>query len=456
MAKNQLLIKNAYLVTMDPHVQDMANGDVLIEDGQVVEVGHPLPGTDAEVIEADGLVAIPGLIDTHRHTWQSVLRNSLPDDDLPTYLRTILDTFAPHYRPEDVYAGNLIGAVGAINAGVTTLLDWSHIMNTPEHADAAVHALTTARIRAVFAHGAPNSPHHEWWGENERFHPDDIVRVRNQYFSSDDQLLTMAMALRGPEFTVMNVTKHDVELARRIGLPITVHVGCGGLGPKYRAVAEMNRLGLLGPDITFVHCTTSSDDELKMIVDAGASVSIAPAIEAQMGHGDPPFNRFADLGVRPSLSLDVETSTAGDMFTQMRAAYQTSRMIAHKRVRDGQPAEFLKTRDILELATLEGARTLGLADRIGSISVGKRADIVLLDLNTINVAPVNDVVGAVVLSADTSNVHTVLIDGTVVKSQGHLNDLDLVAAMNSIHASRDHLFASAGRIPAKLGPRVNA
>jgi 5-methylthioadenosine/S-adenosylhomocysteine deaminase len=446
----RLLIRGGFLITMDPDLGDLADTDILVSDGKIIDIGRGIEAADAVVIDASQKVVIPGLIDTHRHTWQSVLRNSLPDDDFPTYLRTILDTFAPHYRPEDVYAGNLIGALGAINAGVTTMLDWSHIMNSPQHADAAVEALQTTRIRAVFAHGAPNVPHHDWWGDNTRNHPDDIARLRSQYFSSADQLITLAMALRGPEFTVMEVTKHDIELARSVGAPITVHVGCGGLGPKYRAISQMSQYGLLGPDITFVHCTTSTDEELKLIVESGGTVSIAPAVESQMGHGDPPFNRFSDLGLRPSLSLDVETSTASDMFTQMHAAYHTARLIAHERARAGQKAEFLTTRDILELATVQGARTLGLQDRVGSIAVGKRADLVVLDLNTVNVAPVNDVVGAVVLSADTSNVDTVIIDGNVVKSDGRLVDVDLTSAMNSIHQSRDYLYASAGRTPSRL------
>jgi 5-methylthioadenosine/S-adenosylhomocysteine deaminase len=446
----RLLIKGGYLVTMEPSSGDLADTDILISDGEITGIGRGIAAADAAVLDASQKVVIPGLIDTHRHTWQSVLRNSLPDDDLPAYFRTILDTFAPHYRPEDVFAGNLIGALGALNAGVTTLLDWSHIMNTPEHADAAVEALSRTRIRAVFAHGAPNSPHHDWWGDNTRNHPGDIARLRSQYFSSDDQLLTLAMALRGPEFTVMDVTRHDVGLARSVGAPITVHVGCGALGPKYRAIAQMASCGLLGPDITFVHCTTSSDEELKLVVEAGATVSISPAVESQMGHGNPPFNRFADLGVRPGLSLDVETSTASDMFTQMHAAYHVARLIAHERLRAGQPAKFLSTRDILELATLQGARTLGLERRAGSIAVGKRGDLVVLDLNRVNVAPVNDVVGAVVLSADTSNVDSVLVDGTVVKRGGALVDVDLDAAMSSVHASRDHLYASAGRTPSQL------
>lgn len=448
--RQRLLIRSGYLVTMEPSVGDLVDTDILVVDGEITEIGRDIQAVDAVVVDASQKVVIPGLIDTHRHTWQSVLRNSLPDDDLPTYLHTILDTFAPHYRPQDVYAGNLIGALGAINAGVTTLLDWSHIMNGPEHADAAVEALQSARIRAVFAHGAPNAPHHDWWGENTRNHPADIIRLRSRYFSSDDQLVTLAMALRGPEFTVMEVTKHDIELARSVSAPITVHVGCGRLGPKYQAISQMARYGLLGPDITFVHCTTSSDEELKLVVDSGGSVSIAPAVESQMGHGHPPFNRFADLGMRPSLSLDVETSTASDMFTQMHAAYHTARLIAHERVRAGQQAQFLNTRDILELATLQGARTLGLQDRVGSIAVGKRADLVVLDLNTVNVAPVNDVVGAIVLSADTSNVDTVVIDGNVVKRKGTLVDVNLATAMNSIHQSRDYLYASAGRTPTQF------
>jgi cytosine/adenosine deaminase-related metal-dependent hydrolase len=330
------------------------------------------------------------------------------------------------------------------------MLDWSHIINTPAHADAAIEALQTSGIRAVFAHGAPNKPHAEWWKESVLTHPKDFARVRSQYCSSENQLVSLAMALRGPEFATIDATKADVEFARSLGAPMTMHVGCGGLGPKYRAIEQMHHAGILGPDMTFVHCTTSSDEELKMVVDAGASVSIAPAVESQMGHGDPPFNRFSDLGVRPSLSVDVETSTASDMFTQMRAAYHTSRLIAHERARAGRDAQFLSTRDVLELATMEGARTLGLESKVGSVSVGKRADLVLLDLNRVNVAPVNNVIGAIVLSVDTSNVVSVVIDGVFRKRDGVVVGLDYEAVMETSYRSRDFLYQAAGRRPDQL------
>jgi cytosine/adenosine deaminase-related metal-dependent hydrolase len=445
-----LLFKNSYVVTMDPELGDVPSTDIRVSDGRIEEIGQGLETGDAEVVDAAGLTIIPGLIDTHRHTWQSVLRNSLPDVDLPQYLQTILNTFAPHYRPEDVGASNLLGSYGAINAGVTTMLDWSHIINTPAHADAAIEALQTSGIRAVFAHGAPNKPHAEWWKESVLTHPKDFARVRSQYCSSENQLVSLAMALRGPEFATIDATKADVEFARSLGAPMTMHVGCGGLGPKYRAIEQMHHAGILGPDMTFVHCTTSSDEELKMVVDAGASVSIAPAVESQMGHGDPPFNRFSDLGVRPSLSVDVETSTASDMFTQMRAAYHTSRLIAHERARAGRDAQFLSTRDVLELATMEGARTLGLESKVGSVSVGKRADLVLLDLNRVNVAPVNNVIGAIVLSVDTSNVVSVVIDGVFRKRDGVVVGLDYEAVMETSYRSRDFLYQAAGRRPDQL------
>jgi len=442
-----LFLKNGHLITMDPELGDQPATDIRVSDGRITRVGRNLATGDAEVIDVSGLVVIPGLIDTHRHLWQSTIRNSLPDVDLPAYLKIILSDFAPHYRAEDVGTSDLLGAIGAINAGVTTVLDWSHIINTPDHADAAIEGLKNSGVRAVFAHGAPNLPHADWWKQSTLEHPDDCIRIKSEHFATDDQLVTLAMALRGPEFATIKATEADVAMARELCIPMTMHVGCGALGPKYQAITRMHRAGILGPDMTFVHCTTSSDDELKMIVGAGASVSVAPAVESQMGHGDPPFNRFADLGVRPSLSVDVEVSTASDMFTQMRAAFHTSRLIAHDRARAGQEATFLSTRDILQLATVQGARTLGLEDKIGSITVGKRADLTVLDLNRINVAPVNDVVGAVVLSADTSNVTHVVIDGTMKKRDGKLIDVDFGSLMDTAYASRDYLFKAAGREP---------
>lgn len=440
------VIRGADILTMDPGLGELRRVDVLVEDGIIAAVGTLPSVEDSEVVDAAGLVMIPGFVDTHRHTWQTVLRSAVPDADVVEYATTVLDRFAPHFRPEDVYAANLLGALAALDAGTTTLLDWSHIMNTPDHADEAIRGLADAGIRAVFAHGAPGLGRDEWFGVGStNRHPDDIRRVRDAYFSSDEGLLTTCMALRGPELSSFESTIDDLRLGRELGLRISMHVGMGALGPLCRAVERLDTAGLLAEDTTYIHCSNLTDRALARLVDTGGTFSISAPIEATLGLGTPPFDRLAALGARPSLSSDIETSSGGDMFTQLRAAWTVARLTAHARIARGEDAALPTVRDLLAFATTEGARACGLDHKIGSITVGKQADLVLLDFSRLNVAPANDPAGTIVQSADTSNVAWVFVAGTAVKAAGRL--LDSAAALRAIktaEASRDHLFQAAG------------
>src|SRR5437764_1317179 len=224
MALNRTLLQNGCVITVDKQLGNFRRADVLIEGTKIAAVGPDLGVTDAEVIDASNMIVMPGLIDTHRHLWEGILRNISADGILANYFPDVLGVLAPVYRPEDAYAGNLIGALGAIDAGITTILDWSHIQNTPEHTDAAIKGLQDAGIRAVFAYGCPNTSVSEWWWNSNLKHPEDIRRLATQYFSSQDQLLTLALAPRGPDWTTMEVVRHDWALAREVGVRITTHI----------------------------------------------------------------------------------------------------------------------------------------------------------------------------------------------------------------------------------------
>src|SRR5690606_19991941 len=228
---------------------------------------------------------------------------------------------APAFRPEDAYVGNLVSALGAMDAGITTLLDWSHIQGSPAHTDATVQALRDSGLRAVFAYGFP------WWGKWEERQPSWFVRAATEHFSSKDQMLTLSLAAPGPEFTDFEVTRDHWKLARETGARITTHVGVGSYGQDAK-VQEMGEAGLLGPDTTYIHCTTLNATEIQMIVDTGGTVSIATPVEMMMGHGMPPIQKFLDLGLAPSLSVDVETNVPADMFTQLHSAFGLQRSLA--------------------------------------------------------------------------------------------------------------------------------
>ena len=356
--------------------------------------------------------------------------------------KVILQTVAPRYRPDDVYIGNLFGSLGAINAGITTMLDWSHIMLTPEHADAAVKGLADSGIRGVFAHGDPVAPFVDWWSpKSELRHPADARRVRRQYFSSDDQLLTMALALRGPEYSSWDASVDDLKLARDLGLPITIHMGVPGAKPG--AVKALYEAKLLGPDITHVHTLRCSDEELQMIGDSGGSVSTSSATELMSGHGFPSLQRWLRHGIRPSLSIDNETRMPTDLFTQMRALLMIDRLLETQRViKEGGKPILVPVRDVLELATIQGARTLGLDRKTGSLTPGKQADIIMVNLDDINVMPVNDAVSSAVTICNASNVSWVMIDGKVRKRDGKLVGVDIERSRQLM--AQSHAFLTRG------------
>jgi cytosine/adenosine deaminase-related metal-dependent hydrolase len=421
------LLKGGCVLSLDPKVGDFDVADVLI-DGQKIAAVQPNITASAQVIDASNMIVMPGFIDTHRHMWQGTVRNSLPNGLLADYMRDILGSVRAAMRPDDVRIGDLVSALGAINAGVTTLLDWSHIGNSPEHTDAAIQGLRDSGVRAVYAFGGGVG------GPNNRY-PDDIRRLRKQHFSSDDQLLTLAMAA--------GMSAGEWAVARDVGALISVHAG-GALTGLERA---------LGPDVTYIHCNTFTEQAWKMVASSGGHVSISCPIEMEMGHGIPPIQESLDHGIRPSLSVDVETQMPGDLFTQMRAVFTLQRMqaFARQRANDANAPKPITVRDAIEFATIAGAKANRLDSKIGTLTPGKQADVILLRADVINVAPINNAYLAVVQGMDTSNVDTVFIAGQPRKRQGQLVGVDLDRIRQQAQASRDYIVQKAGWTSSRLG-----
>jgi 5-methylthioadenosine/S-adenosylhomocysteine deaminase len=445
LSSQRLVIRNGFVVSMDPDVGDVPRAEVLIEDGEIVDIGTSLGVSDAEEIDATGTIVMPGFVDTHRHVWQTPVRGVLPCCTLDHYFAVMLGSVGGHYRPEDVRIGNYAGTLEALNGGVTTILDWSHISNTPEHSDAAVDGLRESGIRAVYAHGVPTGG--EWWSFSELDHPEDVRRIRETYFSSDDQLVTLALAARAPGNSNFEVAAHDWALARDLGIRISVHVGMRLSGVHVNHVKNISDLGLLGPDTTYIHCTDSTDEELDLIAESGGTASVAPYVEMLMGHGHPPTGKLLARGVRPSLSVDVVSSVPGEMFTQMRTALVYDRIGNFTDTPDDPFEPALTHRDVLEFATIDGARACGLEDKVGSLTPGKQADIVLLRTNAINTAPMVDPVGTIVVFADTSNVDTVLVAGNILKRGGQLVGVDLERTFGLLDESRNEILGKGGLLP---------
>jgi cytosine/adenosine deaminase-related metal-dependent hydrolase len=435
LSTERKLIQGGTILSLDRDVGEFTTGDVLIEGDKILAVGPGLVNGDCEVIDASGMIVMPGFVDSHRHIWEGLLRNigtDVPLEGRTSYISFILHKLAPAYRPEDAYVGNLVSAVGAINAGITTLLDWSHIQASPAHTDAVVQALKDSGLRAIFAYGFP------WWGKWEERQPSWFVRAATEYFSSKDQMLTLALAAPGPEFTDFEVARDHWKLARETGARITTHVGVGTYGQE-RKVQEMGEAGLLGPDTTYIHCTTLNDTEIQMIVDSGGSVSLASPVEMMMGHGMPPIQKFLDRGLAPTLSIDVETNVPSDMFNQMRSVLGLQRAVA---AAEGKAA--VSTRDVLAWATIEGARANGLDSKVGTLTPGKQADLIMLRTDRLNVTPLNDPATAVVAGMDTSNVDSVFIAGRAMKRGGQVLHVDWNATMKAVSESRDGLIARSG------------
>jgi 5-methylthioadenosine/S-adenosylhomocysteine deaminase len=440
------LIRGGAVMSMDPGVGDFAEADVLVDGKKIVAVGRNLQAGGAAVIDARGRIVMPGFIDTHHHLFETALRSYLADGLLfdgldarttQNYFQKILLTFAPVYRPEDVYISTLFGSLSALDAGVTTVHDISQIHHSPAHSDASIKALRDSDRRAVFGYfeSAGGVPGNQY--------PTDARRIKNQYFSSTDQLTTMVM---GGEIYLPGYAA-AWAIGRELGLPVAAHiVGTFGMKPTFDALAAA---GQFGADNFFVHMTGMSDFAWGKARDAGAAISFAVPIEMNMRHGTPPIQKALDLGFEPSLSTDVECTLAADIFSQMRGAMALQRMFLNGLAlgENGPPVvdkALLTTRDVLRWATVNGARGLKLGGKTGSLTPGKEADIIILDAEAINVTPLNHVPGAVVSLMDRSNVETVIVAGKIRKWKGRMLDVNLERLRRDLGASRDYLFAQAG------------
>ncbi len=444
MDTRKTVLRGGVVITGEPRDAVLDPGDVLVVGDTIAAVAPSIPvdAPDADVRDVSGRLVLPGFVDTHRHTWQSVIRGFAADWTLGQYLVGVHQGFSGNFRPQDTYAGNLLGALEALDSGVTTLVDWSHNLNTPEHADAAVRGLRDAGIRAVFAHGGGAS----MWAPvpSDVPHFEDVRRVRREHFPSDDGLVTMALAVRGPQYTTARANALDFRLAAELDLPLTVHVGDGEWG-RHGPVRTLAADGLLGDRTTYVHCCTLGDDELRMIADSGGTASVAPDVELAMGHGWPATRRLLDVGIRPGLSIDVCTLNGGDMFATMRTAIGVQRALDHAQAvaHGGEPPSHLdlSCQDVVGFATADGARACGLGGRTGSLAPGKQADLVVLAPG-LATTPLNHPLGALVYAAHPGLVDTVMVAGRDRKRDGVLLGVDLPALTRRAEATRDHLLAA--------------
>ena len=432
-SREEFVVRNAYVVTMDVKLGDIPGGDVHVRNGELIAVGPNLTAPGVEQIDGSNRIAVPGFVDTHFHLWGSFARGIVADGEFDYF--PVMSRLGPAMTPDDAYNSARLGIAEAINSGLTTIHDWSHNIISGAYADADLRAIRNTGIRARFSYG---------YSRNLQTKPEqtadfaDIARVKGEWFgSSNDGLTTMGFASRGAGDTPPKVYRAEWEFARSQGLPITQHAGRSmGEIKRFRRIEMLYKEKLLGPDVQLIHTYNASPEERAMIAETKTHVSIAPFTASRLASGLPYLGDLLSKGVQCSLSVD--TTTVGgnaDMFGIMRLMLQLNHLRSMN-VMEVQP------RRILELATLDGAKDLGIADRVGSLTPGKRADLILVRTDDLNVAPFFNPALLLVQQAQPFNVDTVVIDGRILKHKGELLALD---AQEVIHKAAESFNAARKR-----------
>ena len=445
----QIILKAATIVSMDEGVGDFDGADILIDGNVIAAIGPELAAGDAEVVDMRGRILIPGFVNAHMHTWQTGLRGVAANWTLLEYFSWMHAGLATKFLPDDIYIATLVGSLNQINSGTTTLVDWCHNNPTPAHTDAGIAGLTDAGIRGIFCHGSPKpdpkpgEPHF-----SEVPHPrSEVLRLAKGALGNRDNMVTLALALLGPHYSTLEVARHDLALAREYGLIASMHQG-GGAEKAPGGWEALDAEGLIGPWINIVHGNDLSDTRLTRLTELGVTFSLAPEGEMTQGHGFPIVGRLRRLGVAPSLGVDLESVMSGDMFSVARTALGMQRAFdnAESRRASGRIPETstITTREALSWITVEGAKMLGMFDRIGSLAPGKQADIVAIDARPINMQPVHDPIASVVMQAGLANVEAVMIAGEWKKRDGKLLAADVAAKTEALRRSGRRIAAEVG------------
>jgi len=436
-----VVFRNATVLTMDDSHTIVTGADVLVVGERIAGVGPSLQVPDGTAeIEASGGILMPGMIDTHRHMWQTAMRGYGADWTLTQYFVYYYLNWGKKFRPQDIYAGNLLSAIESIDAGVTTTVDWSHGLQTTEHAEAATDALEAVPGRFVLAYG--NIQQGSWaWSATPEFR--DFYTRR--FDGKGDMLgFQIAFDIPGDESFPEKAT---FEVARELGVSVTTHAGVWGVTTD-KGISQMYDNGFCTPGTIYVHASSLSADSYHKIAATGGSVSVSTESECNAGKGYPPAWKLRKYGIPVSLSQDTSVWWSGDIFSAMRATLNADRVMEHFEAHaDGKTvnSHYLRAEDVVDYATRGGAKALGLDHVVGSVEVGKKADLVLIKNDRSPVGfPVLHPYGHVVFQAQRGDVHTVLVNGTVVKHGGKLTGVDLGRARQAIDATIDYLKAEHG------------
>ncbi|HEY4133957.1 MAG TPA: amidohydrolase family protein [Alphaproteobacteria bacterium] len=413
--RGEYVVRNACVLTMDPQIGNLLNGDVHVRNGAIVAVGANLAAPGAEVIDGKGMIVMPGMIETHWHMWGAVARNMAGDDEKHGYF-PYSRVLGQLFTPEDNARGVRLALAEAINGGITTVNNWSHNLLSPEYADAEIKTHIDVGGRALFSYGYSRKTQRD-----ETLPLKDVARVQKQWFGAPvDGLLTLGIATRGPENNTLEIVREEIETARKLGVRITSHMGTDAERVvKAKGIKVLAGANLLGPDVLLVHDTNTNEEDLHTLAATKTPVSMSPFTEGRTGFGITPVLDFLRVGVPVSLSVDTTLLCGNaDMFAIMKAIQNLADAVAKSEF--GLPAA-----RILQMSTMDGARALGLEDKVGSLTPGKRADLIVVRTDAVNMLPFTEPVHMIVQSAQPSNVDLVMVDGRILKRNGKLTTIDL-------------------------------
>lgn len=434
MPNRTILFKGGTVVTMDPAVPNLAVGDVLVQGGKIAAVGPKLQAPDAEIVDAQGTIVMPGFVDAHHHAWLGVMRRLMPDvDDLFAYIDVVAEKLGAHYRPQDMFVSTRLTAVACLDAGITTIVDACHSSRSPDHTDAAIDALDRSGIRAVHMVGAAMDKRAD--GSHL---PQDLKRLAARWNTHGSRT----------QVGLFGQLKLDWwEVARQLDMRIlTEFIGdLAKLGPEFA------KPGILGPHNIFNHCTRVPADTWRLLADAGVNITINPRSDALFGFDDESFayQVAVNHGLAPALGIDLDTAFGSDMFGEMHALFNQQRAAMRYRRFRGEadvPAP-IGVEEVLRAATVNGARAAGLAERVGTLTPGKEADLIMVRTDGAAVFPVTHAIGTIVQAVERADVDTVMVDGEFRKRDGQLVGVDLARLSADANASLDYLIDASGYRP---------
>jgi 5-methylthioadenosine/S-adenosylhomocysteine deaminase len=425
----EFVVRGAYVLSMDPAVGDLPSGDVHVRNGRIVAVGRRLRGGGAR-IDGSGMIVMPGLIDTHWHLWTSLYRAMSSSDAATAYFALNIKN-GVRALPEDLYHGARLGLVDALNTGITTVHDWSHNLRSPAHADQNLRAHAEIGLRGRFSYGTPQG-----YPATEVIDLDDIARVKAEWFDSGRlPLMHLGLAGRPPGLVGESVFRPEYDFVRDLGLPVSYHVNSTRPQGALQMIAQLADQHMLGPHVQLIHALYTTAAEREAVRTSGASVSISPWSEMLIGYGVSPVKELEDSGVLLNLSIDTLPLTGtADMWSVVRLATALLRGQAEQELAVG-------TRRILEMATIDAARGLGIGDVTGSLTPGKRADLIMVRSDDVATAPLTDAPNLLALAAGAENVDTVVVDGRILKRHGRLTRVDPERVVRRTTAALQALLA---------------